>query len=254
MSTCFRLAPIRLVLGLVLLLLVVACASQGEEATPRPTYTPYPTFTPAPTPTPRPTYTPYPSPTGSAIDPTRTPSKPSEILEIGDEEFFLGRTLAAVEEGLALFDAGEYRAAIEAFKRAQRRHGKPSGVLENRIALAYAELGLHELSIDHYSAAITINDSAVDRVNRALAYYEIERCDLAIEDAKTALALEPESAPGYHSDVEANSILYLCYFFNDDMSAALQHVDAALSLAQEHSYSPAEIADISEARDLMLDN
>ena len=43
-----RSIPIVLILGSILLLLVIgACASPGEEPTHRPTYTPYPTFTPA---------------------------------------------------------------------------------------------------------------------------------------------------------------------------------------------------------------
>ena len=66
--------------------------------------------------------------------------------------------------------------------------------------------------------------------------------------------LEPEGAPGFHTDVEANTVLYLCYFFDDNMTAALQHADVALSLAKEHPYSARGIADISEARDQILGN
>ena len=215
------------VLGSILLLLVIgACTSPEEEPTHRPTYTPYPTFTPLPTATPRPTYTPYPTPSGSVVDLTRPPGAPSEIKEVGEEEFFLGRASAAVEEGQDLFNAGEYEAAIESFKQAQRHHGKPSGVLENRIALAYDELGMVDLAIEHYSNSIAIKNEVTDWVNRAQSYIEIDRCDLAVEDAKTALALEPVSGPGYHTDVEANIVLYLCYFIDDNMTAALQHVDA----------------------------
>ena len=185
---------------------------------------------------------------------TRPPSTPLQIAEVGEEEWFRGRALAAAEEGLELFDAEDYEAAIESFKRAQRHHGKPSGVLENRIGLAYDELGMYDRAIEHYSNGIAISDSAGNRVNRALSYFQVDRCDLTIEDAKTALALEPEGAPGFHTDVEANTVLYLCYFFDDNMTAALQHVDMALSLAEEHSYSAGEIADMSDARDLILGN
>ena len=244
-----------LVLSSILLLLVVgACASPGEEPTPRPTYTPYPTFTPLPTAAPRPTYTPYPTPEGSVVDSTRPPSTPLRVVEAGEEEWFRGRALAAIEEGLGLFDAGDYEAAIESFTMAQQHHGKPSSVLENRIALAYDALGMYDRAIERYSSSIAISDSAGNRVNRALSYFQVGRYDLAIEDAKTALAFEPESAPGYHTDVEANTVLYLCYVFDDNMTAALQHVNAALSLAKEHSYSAREIADISTARDQILGN
>ena len=166
----------------------------------------------------------------------------------------MGRAWTALEEGLELFDAGDYEAAIQAFKRAQRHHGKPSGVLENRIALAYDAMGMYDLAIEHYSNAVAIDNGAVDWINRAQTYFENGQCDLAIEDAKTALTLEPESAPGYHTDVEANSILYLCYFIDGNITAALQHVDAALSLAEEHSYPLEEIAEISESRDQIVGN
>ena len=250
-----RFIPIALVLGSIFLLLVAgACTSSGEEPTLRPTYTPYPTLAPLPTATPRPTYTPYPTSDDSAVESTRPSSTPSKLFEVGKRDVFLGGAWTAIEKGLELFDAGEYEAAIESFKKAQQHHGKPSGALENRIALAYDELGMKDLAIEHYSNSIAIGDSASDGVNRALSYTDIDRCDLAIEDAKIALTLEPESAPGYHSDVEANTALYLCYFFDDNKTAALQHVDAALSLAEEHSYSAIEIADISEARDQILGN
>ena len=249
-----RFAPMMLVLGPILILLAVgACASPGAEPTDRLTYTPYPTYTLVPTATSRPTYTPYPTPAGSVADPTRPPSTPPEIAEVG-EELFMGRAWAAVNKGLELFDAGDYEAAIESFERAQQHHGKPSGALENWIALAYDELRMYDRAIEHYSNAIAIDNGALDWTNRALSYVEINRCDLAIEDAKTALTLEPESAPGYHTDVEANTILYLCYYNNGNTTAAIQHVDATLSLAKEHSYSPGKIAEISEARDLIAGN
>ena len=250
-----RSIPIVLILGSILLLLVIgACASPGEEPTHRPTYTPYPTPTPAPTATSRPTYTPYPTPSGSVVDLTRPPSTPSGITEVGEEQVFLGGAWTAYEKGLELFDTGEYKAAIESFKQAQRHHRKPSGVLENRIALAYSELGMEDLAIEHYSNSIAIDNAATDWVNRAHSYAEIDRCDLAIEDAKTALTLEPEGVPGYHTDVTANIILYRCYFIDGNTTAALQHVDAALSLAEEHSYSAGEIAYLSAARDQILGN
>ena len=108
--------------------------------------------------------------------------------------------------------------------------------------------------LEHQVGQQLFDNGATDWVNRAQSYTEIDRCDLAIEDAKTALALEPASGPGSHTDVEANTILYLCYFIDDNMTAALQHVDAALSLAEEHSYPPEEISQMSEARDQIMGN
>ena len=54
---------------------------------------------------------------------------------------------------------------------------------------------MYDRAIEHYSNSIAISESFIDRVNRALSYVEFGRCGLAIEDAKTALTLEPEGAP-----------------------------------------------------------
>ena len=245
---------ITLVLGTILLLLVVGGCGPGEEPNPRPTYTPYPTFTSVPTATPRPIYTLYPTAVAPVADSTSPASTPLEVSEVGGGEVFLGRAATAFAEGAEFFDAGDYRAAIDAFKRAQQRHGRPSAILESRVALAYDGLGIYDRAIEHYSNAIAIEDGAVDRVNRAWTYGLIDRCDLAIEDAKAALSLEAQGVPGNHTDVEANTILYQCYFVDGNVTAAVQHVEAALSLAKEHSYPPEEIAQLSKERDLIRGN
>ena len=113
---------------------------------------------------------------------------------------------------------------------------------------------MNDRAIEHYSNSIAISDSAAGRVSRALSYFAVGRCDLAIEDAKTALTMEPDAAPGYHTDVAANTVLYLCYFLNGNVAAARQHVNAALSLAEKYSYPAWEITEISKARDRILGN
>ena len=217
---------------LLVLALAVACADASPTAVPQPTHTPYPPST------------------TSVADST----PPSQVMETREEELFSGRAWVAVKEGLRLHDAGDYEAAVERLQEALEYHGKPSYVLENRIALAYEALGMYDQAIKHYSNSIAINNSPVGRVNRALLYLDTGRCDLAIEDAKIALTLEPKSGPGYHTDADAHTVLYLCYFIDGNMTAALQHVDAALLLAKEHSYPPGEIAQMSETRDRILGN
>ena len=53
-------------------------------------------------------------------------------------------------------------------------------------------------------------------------------------DAKTALTLEPMSTTGLHTDVEANAVLASCYAYAGDTLAALQHIDAAIVIAEGH--------------------
>ena len=102
------------------------------------------------------------------------------------------------------------------------------------------------MAILHYSNAIQIEDSSVDRVNRGLTYLDIDQYDKAEDDAKAALALEPESIVGFHTDVEANSIISLCRFLDEEYLLSLQHAEAALAIAREHGYSAEDIALLEE--------
>ena len=140
-------------------------------------------------------------------------------------------------------------AAIESYNEAQRHHGKPSRVLENRIGLAYHNLEMYSLAIAHYSKAIAIKDSALDRINRAYSYASNNQCDPAITDAKSALSMEGEGRAGFHTDAEANSLLASCYAYQSNWSAALQHAEAAIATAREHQYPAADIAFMVELRD-----
>lgn len=232
------------VVALILLFVIAACGdSAAGEPTPRPTYTPYPTYTPVPTATLRPTYTPYPE--------TNSVQKDTETIEVGNEEWFFGKTLAAVEKGRELYELGQYEAAISAFEEAKQRRGKPSDVIESWLGLSYDGLGRYDLAIQHHGNAIAINDDAINRVNRSISYFENDQCDLATVDAKAALTKAPEATEGYHTDVEANWVLAVCYYDHGEYLLALQHADASLSGAGEHGYPDMEIKDMNELRDVI---
>ena len=188
----------------------------------RPTYTPLPTETIVPTLTPTPVTPAVPTPIvlPSIVIPTitvptitvptipvdvivptisvsailNTPPIPelteeSEIIEVGDREFFSGLAWTRLEEGIELHVGGKHAAAIERYKQALTHHGKTSRVIENRIGLAYAAMGEYELAISHYSNAIRIEDNSVDRVNRSIAYHAEGGCNKAVEDAKSCSGL-----------------------------------------------------------------
>ena len=239
--------PFKLALSLLAILAIVvavACSGPSTPSTPRPTYTPYPTFTPAPTAIPRPTYTPYPT-----FTPVPTPPSTIAIFESETVEYFLGRTQIALERAIEQFEAGEFQAAVASFKEAQRYHGKPSAVLENRIGLAYIFWQVYDLAIEHFSNAIAIRDNALDRVNRSTTYLEQSQCGMAITDAKAALTMEPETAPGFHTDVEANVVLANCHEYYGDYMAALQHLEAGIAIGEEHHYEEATLMNARAWRD-----
>ena len=96
-------------------------------------------------------------------------------------------------------------------------------------------------AIEATSGAIQIHDSAVPRASRALSYARNQNCPLAVEDAKQALAFLPYQEPGFHTDVTANYVLAWCYSEAQHHIAALQHAEAALSIARLHEHPPNHI-------------
>ena len=78
---------------------------------------------------------------------------------------------------------------------------------------------------------------------------DISQCDMAILDAKTALTMEPETGPGWHTDVLANIILANCHGYYGDYMAALQHLEAAIAIGEEHLYEEATLIDVRAWRD-----
>ena len=161
----------------------------------------------------------------------------------------MGQALAAAERGQAQFAAGNYPAAVASLQSALQHHGKPSGVLENWLGLSYQEQGEHYTAIQHFTNALFISDGALDRINRGNSYLEANQCDLAIIDAIAALSMEPAEAPGFHTDVEANSMLSSCYAVNGEWTAALQHIDAAIAIAQEAGYPDLDMSALVDYRE-----
>ena len=234
----------------VLLALPISLACSGELPTPRPTYTPYPSVIPTPTETPRPTYTPLPS---EEVVSTQVPS-PVPTVEPEDpfEEFFSGRTRRLNNEANALQASGQHADAINKYKEALESYGKPSAVMENRIARSYAHLGEYDLAIDHYSNAIEVRNTSVNRVSRAGVYLQTDQCGLAIPDAQVALTLAPVLTEGFHTDMQANYILSTCYFFNSEYRKALQHMDATISIGLDIEMDGEVISALQDEREYIL--
>ena len=116
--------------AVLLLLSIMACASPAEEpaTTPAAPTTPFPSHTPQPAQpaSPAPSITPAPN-----LD-LQPPSWGVEL--VGESEAFTSEVKAAVDEGVEFFESGDHGAAMEAFGRALGLHGKPSAVLESRVA------------------------------------------------------------------------------------------------------------------------
>ena len=170
---------------------------------------------------------------------------PSNFKNVsGTEEWFYGKAAEALGQAEEAFERGDYQEAIKKFTETQQLHGKPSVVAEGKIGLSYMWLGKNEAAIRHLSKAIEIEDSPLRRNNRGDVYMISGQCDRASEDAKVALAMEPEKGDGIHTDVEANLILAICNYRQGQYMIALQHAESAIGIATREGYKDEETAAI----------
>ena len=165
------------------------------------------------------------------------------------EDLFSGHAQTTLENGMDLSKRGEYAEAIAKFEEAQKLHGKPSGAIQAQIGHAYSALGQHEKAIEHYSAALEIRDNHDRRVARASEYMSNGRCSEATTDAETALTMEPAREDGFDTYIKANLILAKCYAQQEEYLLALQHADAALTIARENDYSSENLEMLDLARE-----
>ena len=168
----------------------------------------------------------------------------------GDIDFFIPAALEAWVQGVELFDEGNYRAAIRSFETARNHHGKPSTVIESWIGLSYQSLEQHNRAIAHFTKAIQIRDSAIDRLNRGLSFLLVTQCSDAIGDAEIALSMPAYEEAGYHSHAEANSLLARCYMEEREFKLASVFAEAALTGAIANGYPVGDIEALMESRDL----
>ena len=249
--------------------------------TPLPTYTPFATWTPAPTelvaaatatteptatiapmpeptatatPEPQPTETPTAEPTAMVTptltpEPTATPTQTPQHVTVGEkQEYFEGAAYTAVTLGIEQFQQGDYSGAISSLEDAIGHHKTPSAVIQIYLGLSFNALRQYGLAIEHFTKALAVEDNSLARFNRSKAYMDNGQCDHAVSDATVALSLNPVRQPGFHTSVESNTVLAVCYYAYEDYSLALEHIDAALRLARGSSYSDDQIASVEEFR------
>ena len=168
----------------------------------------------------------------------------------GDVDFFIADALESWVKGVELFEEGTYGPAIRSFEKATSHHGKPSTVIESWIGSSYQSLEQHNQAIAAFTKAIEIRDSTIDRLNRGLSYMLTGDCSLAIDDAEIALSMPVYEEAGYHSLVEANSLLASCYTDEGNFKLASVFAEAALNGAIANSYPVSDIEALMESRDL----
>ena len=137
--------------------------------------------------------------------------------------------------------------AVTLNQSAQSQQDEPSSVLETQIGIDLQASGNHRQAIDHFTKALQIRNNPVARVIRAASYVETNQCSLAVQDAKQALTMEPESDDGFHSHAEAHYILSSCHQMDGDNAKVIANAKAALPLMEANNYSAEEMAKIHAA-------
>ena len=182
------------------------------------------------------------------VEPLEIPLRGSGVFEpissAANAEMRLGR---------AALESGDFEKALAHYQKGADLQGEPSAVINNWIAITYRRMGKYDLSIAHYSQAITLGDRSLLRVGRAWVYWHNGQCAEAIADAETALTMAPAIAAGVHSHAEAHGVLAFCYYDVGQLRKELEHRRAALPLLEEHGYSQRAILSLQEEIELILE-
>ncbi len=182
---------------------------------------------------------------------------PPEVETIGASGTGIFRTVPgdavpAIQRGLEHLGNQNFDAALAEFLTAKQIAGEPgSSAIEGYIGLTYRRLGQPDLAIQHYTAAISLDDDIPLYINRAAAYLDAGIPAEAIEDAEVVLAREPlTKESGSHSHAEAYFLMAYSLEFLGQMPEALDAWDNALRIANEYGgYSDAAMANLNAERD-----
>ena len=132
------------------------------------------------------------------------------------------------EEGVGLYQSGEYELALYAFSRDLSLDARSFRSYAYR-AITYHTLGQYESAIQDYNSAILLkSDYPYTYHNRAIAYFELGMYDLSMSDYQTAVAL------GLVGPVVYNNI-GLVSFYQRNLDLALESYQEAMRLGLENS-------------------
>lgn len=102
-----------------------------------------------------------------------------------------------LQKGQALYRAGDYQAAVQAFDLA-RRINPENAYAHNGAGEAYEAMGLFAPAVECYGKAISVKpDYAAAYRNRGMAYQRVPRHKLAIEDLSWAIEQDSRDATLY---------------------------------------------------------
>ncbi|MFC2019631.1 tetratricopeptide repeat protein [Chloroflexota bacterium] len=139
-----------------------------------------------------------------------------------------------VEQGIQLFEQGDYEAAMLEYDEAIRLDPEYARAYYDRGTI-YGVLGQHEQAIQEYSEAIRLDpEDAWAYGNRGGSYLELGEIERGIEDLDESIRLSPKEAISYAIRASAYTLLEMD-------SAAQQDIDRAVELGFDRELLEEEI-------------
>jgi len=206
-----------LVVALVAIVIAVYFAinsSESEVAVSVPTVTPPPKDTPIPTAT-----------SVSASSPI-SPLSPLKLSNTPIPDS-LEELRAMTEKGVAIYEQGDYEAAIEIFDEVLAKTS--NAITYNARGSAYLALGNYEQALDDYTKATELDSTFPHSFyNRGRLLGILQRYDEALEDLQQAIQLAPLEF-GYR----ANGNIGLIYYKMGEYDKALEAFEKSISYNQD---------------------
>jgi tetratricopeptide (TPR) repeat protein len=144
-------------------------------------------------------------------------------------------TLVSFLNGVLLFEAGDYKAAVEHFEQILQANDISTFISLYDLSF---NLGYSQHNLGNYERAIRNNDKAIELDpksvaaynNRGVDYYSLEQYERAIQDYDKAIELDPEKATAYYNRAGV-------YYSLEQYERAIQDTDKAIELDPQFAFA-----------------
>lgn len=160
-----------------------------------------------------------------------SPANAEEFIQPTSKEFFKTprmEALSALKSGKQAMQYGNYRVAIDHFKKALRKHPK-FDLAHYHLAQAYLKMGMNKPAWESLLNAVELNPSMWEAHLSLGKYYEkSKRVPLALRHYKEAVKIHPDSAEGHLA-------LGILLDIQNQVSQALEEYQAVVRLQPKAS-------------------
>ena len=97
------------------------------------------------------------------------------------------------------------------------------------------------MALRYFSEAIDLRDDAFNRSYRAKEFFGLDDCENSMGDSKVVLTQEPYAEPGFHTLVDAWTVMGICQIRAGQYKSGILHLEKAKELACPSGYPAHEI-------------